>query len=194
MDERADAGDHEQHRAAQRIEGQAERHGEEGREVEPGNRGRGGSLLEEDEAAANEAPEDGRDGNESAQGAQWAGREEDEERPKRAAGAGRSRAGAKSWRNPPVNDFSCDAGDKFWGAHATRVLVAATRRHGLFPGERRTTNEITISARRKVRAGEVAIASTRVACAPQSSAIARVPHFKISSVLMSSTWVVRRAR
>ena len=43
--------------------------------------------------------------------------------------------------------------NQFWGAHATRVLVSATRRNNFQMG--------------KVRDGEVAIASTRVACAPQ---------------------------
>jgi hypothetical protein len=56
--------------------------------------------------------------------------------------------------------------NNLWASHATRVLIAATRRNGVLHKGKRIT---TVSANAKVHDGEVAIASTRVACAPQKS-------------------------
>ncbi len=54
-----------------------------------------------------------------------------------------------------------------WVAHASRVLVAASRRNNLFKRDQRAADFV---ASRKVRDGEDAIASMRDACATQASA------------------------
>ena len=56
MDDRPDAGNHEKHRATQWIERQAERYGEDWRQIDPGNRGSGGGLLKKMRQAQTKLP------------------------------------------------------------------------------------------------------------------------------------------
>jgi len=60
----------------------------------------------------------------------------------------------------------------FWGAHASRVLVAVSHRNELYlngsTSDERPAFQITMLSQ-KVRDGVDAIANTRDACAPQNS-------------------------
>jgi hypothetical protein len=55
-------------------------------------------------------------------------------------------------------------GGQFWGAHASRVLVSASRRNNLFLKDR----PVTATCQRESPRSRDAFASTRDACAPQN--------------------------
>ena len=64
-------------------------------------------------------------------------------------------------------DSSRELAWRFWGAHASRVLVSASTPKQTF---QKFKHLICSERTRKVRDGEDAIASTRDACAPQNIA------------------------